>query len=266
MRIFWTTDIHLNFLKSKEIDQFISNINSEFPDALLIGGDIGEAPTVCNYLLYLRKGLKCPVYFVLGNHDYYHGSFSEVNGNVQKIAGSSEHLFFLDDLAPIELDKKTALLGHGCWADSRFGDYANSTVMLNDYLLIKDFAGLGKEMRLKKLRELGDSAAEKIENKLVAAFRKYPQVVLLTHVPPFKESCWHKGKMSDDDYLPHFSCKAAGDAMIRVMRLRPESYLTVLCGHTHSPGRIMVLENLEVITGSSDYGRPEIQELKMQKE
>ncbi len=39
--------------------------------------------------------------------------------------------------------------------------------------------------------------------------------------------------------------------------LKPE--MTVLCGHTHSPGEAQVLPNLHVLTGGAEYGRPEVQ-------
>jgi hypothetical protein len=33
----------------------------------------------------------------------------------------------------------------------------------------------------------------------------------------------------------------------------------VLCGHTHSGGEVHVVENLRVVTGPAEYGKPEIQ-------
>ncbi|MFA6486593.1 MAG: hypothetical protein WCT40_04490 [Candidatus Magasanikbacteria bacterium] len=80
-------------------------------------------------------------------------------------------------------------------------------------------------------------------------------------MPPFRESCWHEGKISDDNYLPHFSCKSVGDMMIKIMRAKPDCQLEVLCGHTHSSGHAQILDNLSVITGKASYGKPEIQKI-----
>jgi len=44
------------------------------PDGLLITGDIGQAQSVERYLRALDKALPMPIYFVLGNHDYYAGA------------------------------------------------------------------------------------------------------------------------------------------------------------------------------------------------
>ena len=41
----------------------------------------------------------------------------------------------------------------------------------------------------------------------------------------------------------------------------PEKHMTVLCGHTHSPGQAQILNNLEVLTGKSSYGEPEVQQI-----
>ena len=41
----------------------------------------------------------------------------------------------------------------------------------------------------------------------------------------------------------------------------PEKHMTVLCGHTHSSGQAQILNNLEVLTGKSSYGEPELQQI-----
>ena len=78
MKLVWLTDIHLNFINSGELDNFCNKITSIHPDGVLIGGDIGEAPSLTNLLITLEQKLRCPIYFVLGNHDYYHGSICDV--------------------------------------------------------------------------------------------------------------------------------------------------------------------------------------------
>ncbi|MEK7189642.1 MAG: metallophosphoesterase family protein, partial [Patescibacteria group bacterium] len=162
-KILWLTDIHLNFLTNEALDFFIKKIQNKSPDILLIGGDIGEAKSVCSYL--------------------------------------------------------------------------------------------------QKLDELGDKAAAKIETSLISAFKNFKKVICLTHVPPFREACWHEGKISDDNYIPHFSCKTVGEIMKKIMQSRPDCHLTVLCGHTHSPGAAKILDNLTAITGEAFYGKPEIQKI-----
>jgi predicted MPP superfamily phosphohydrolase len=41
----------------------------------------------------------------------------------------------------------------------------------------------------------------------------------------------------------------------------PPDKLLVLCGHTHGGGELQVLENLRVVTGPAEYGKPVIQRI-----
>jgi predicted MPP superfamily phosphohydrolase len=82
MKAAWLTDIHLNFLKPKQLDAFLQNLSRETAGCFLISGDIGEADSVAGYLEQMAAILKRPIYFVLGNHDYYGGSIEEVRARI----------------------------------------------------------------------------------------------------------------------------------------------------------------------------------------
>jgi len=125
--------------------------------------------------------------------------------------------------------------------------------------VIDDFKGLDKQGRLELLHRLGDEAARHFRRVLPEALARHRRVVALTHVPPFREACWHEGRLSNGNWLPHFTCKAAGDAMVEVMRAHPDRELLVLCGHTHGAGEAEVLPNLRVRTGGARYGAPVVQ-------
>ena len=105
---------------------------------------------------------------------------------------------------------------------------------------------------------LGDEAAAHIERCLPLALQSYDHVYLLTHVPPFREACWYDGRLSDDEWAPHFTCMAMGTVIRDIMRKRTDQRLTVLCGHTHGSGVAHPLPNVTVETGGAEYGRPEV--------
>ena len=260
-RLAWMTDIHLNFVSQDLIKDFARKILDAVPDAVLLGGDIGEADNVERYLMLLRELLKIPIFFVLGNHDYYRGSIAEVRRRMANLSANLPGLHWLSEMDFISLSEDTALLGHDSWADGRLGNGAKSTLLLNDYLLIRDFIGLPVARRFQKLKALGDEAARHFLRVLPKAFEQHRNIIILTHVPPFRESCWHEGRISDNDGLPHFACKAAGDAMLREMQQRTDGNLLVLCGHTHSEGEVRILPNLCVRTGGAIYGSPAIQSI-----
>jgi 3',5'-cyclic AMP phosphodiesterase CpdA len=262
-RIAWLTDIHLNFLRTWQLDDFFATLESPDIDTLLISGDIGEATDVIHFLNRFED-LEKPAYFVLGNHDFYHGSIKNVRVKVEQKAFESKWLTYLTACeSVIELSPSVGLIGHDSWADGRCGDYEKSDVTLNDYVLIQEFVreGFGKDNRLRVLNELGDAAAQFIEVMLPKALAQYEHIFIVTHVPPFREATWHAGQISGDDFLPHFSCKVVGEILVEVMRDYPQHQLTVLCGHTHGEGRAQILDNLVVLTGGAEYGLPEIKRI-----
>ena len=133
------------------------------------------------------------------------------------------------------------------------------SVSVNDWRLIEEFNWLDDKKRLAKLNQLGDEAADHFQAVLPGALERFDHVLVVTHVPPFRESCWHEGRMSDKDWLPHFSCKAVGDVLSDPVARHPEKKMTVLCGHTHGSGEAQILPNLRVLTGGAEYGRPVVQ-------
>lgn len=259
-RFAWTTDIHLNFLGTQQIDNFLCNIEAEKPDMLVISGDIGESSSIYDYLRRIAETLDMPIYFVLGNHDYYHASISHVRGGILTLTREVSNLHWLADKGIIKLSREIAMVGHDAWADGRYGDFLASKVVLNDYVLIKDLFHLDNHKRLQTLNQLGDEAAAHFREYLPRACAEYRQVFVVLHPPPFQETCWHKGESARDDneFLPHFACKAVGDVLLEIAPQYPDCQLTVLCGHTHGAGSLRILHNLHVLCGGAEYGSPKI--------
>lgn len=261
MRIGWLTDIHLDFLEAGAIDTFFRNVASLSLDAVLLGGDIGDARSVIALLERMDDLLQIPLYYVLGNHDYYFGSIAEVRAAAVQLGQQRSRLHYLTAGDVFPLRKNWALVGHDGWADGREGDYARSYIMMNDYKLIRELAPFPKMDRWSRLKQLGDEAAEHVRRVLPAALADHDQVLLLTHVPPTRCSCWYDGKISDDEWAPHFVCQAVGQAILDVMRTCPQRRLTVLCGHTHGQGISRPLDNVTIYTGSAQYGAPAVQQV-----
>jgi 3',5'-cyclic AMP phosphodiesterase CpdA len=271
MRLAWLTDLHLNFVKDEyRTALLVQAIEAARADAVLVGGDTGEADSFAEYLEVLNIGVALPTYFVLGNHDYYRGSIAGVRAASRILSQQSDMLHWLPASGVVPLSEETALVGHGGWGDGRAGSFLQSDVVLNDYLLIDelrvthDFPNSDRvltQQLLENLQALGDEAADHFRAVLPVALQTSRHVVVLTHVPPFHQACWHEGTLSDDNWAPHFVCQAVGEVLRESMLENPEKHMTVLCGHTHSSGQARILNNLEVLTGKSRYGEPEIQRL-----
>lgn len=259
-RLAWTTDIHLNFLGTQQIENFLEGIYRQSPDLLVISGDIGEAPSVYDYLRRIVDKLGIPVYFVLGNHDFYQGGIDHVRAGVQTLVDEVEDLHWLNRETVIEINDRVGMIGHDGWSDGRYGDFFGSSVVLNDYVMIKELKRLEPEERLAVLHQLGDEGADHISRQLPAACARYERVFVVTHPPPFQETCWHEGESARDDnpFLPHFTCKAIGDTLLEIAPQYPACEIIVLCGHTHGSGEGHILPNLRVISGGAEYGKPQI--------
>jgi Icc protein len=258
MRLGWVTDVHLNFVRPHDRSEFYARLREQKLDTLLVGGDIGEADSVVSFLSEMEDALGLPIYFVLGNHDFYRGSIRAVRAAVGNLSGG---LHWLPASGVVELTANTALVGHDSWADGRVGDFFRSEVMLNDYILIDELRAPDKQSLYDKLNALGDEAAEFLDARVREALARWKNIVVLTHVPPFREACWHEGRISDSDYLPHFACKVVGERLVAIVRERPGCRMTVLCGHTHSSGVAQILDNLVVLTGGAQYGKPTLQQV-----
>jgi len=261
MQLVWLCDTHFNFVTEEDISIFCKKISGLKVDAVMIGGDISTAPMLAAHLKSLETYLDIPIYFVLGNHDYYHGSIAEIRQQVTKLSKQSAILSWLPASAVVELTADTALIGHGCWADGRLGNYEKSDVELNDFVYIAELANLDKGTRLQQLKAFGDESADYLREVLLEACAKYLNIIILAHVPPFREACWHEGSISNDHFLPHFSCKAAGQVIAEAASNFPDIDFTVLCGHTHSAGDYRHNSNLRVRTAQAQYGQLEIQDI-----
>jgi predicted phosphodiesterase len=265
MRLAWATDVHLNFVDEPTLLEFFQGIKGSGVEAVLLGGDIAESSDLVRWLRILEQELARPIYFVLGNHDYYGSDVATVRQSVQELG--SELLFWLPQVGLVSLTSHTALVGHGGWGDARIGEFSPREVLLNDYLMIGDLldsAGgpnrstfLKEEDGLKrKLQQLGDDAARVLRPALLGAVERFPEVIVLTHVPPFRESCWYEDTISSAKWLPAFTCKVMGDLLLEAADSHPDCRITVLCGHTHGEGEAHVRPNVFVRTGSARYGRP----------
>jgi predicted phosphohydrolase len=258
-RFAWMTDVHLNFLEAVDVDQFLTSVAGTESDGVLLSGDIGEAPDVVPLLKAFADRLDRPIYFVLGNHDFYRGSIAGVREKVKLLCAACPNLCWLSNLGVVAMTEQTALVGHDGWGDGRIGDYWGSSVSLNDWYLIEELAWLDQKERLAKLHSLGDEAAVHFRAVLPDALQRYRNVLVVTHVPPFREACWYNGSISDEHWLPHFTCKAVGEVLAGAMAARNEKQMTVLCGHSHGKGEVRILPNLHVLTGGAQYGHPQVQ-------
>ncbi len=261
MKLAWCTDIHLDQVDESTLTRFLTQGKALNADGVLIGGDIGESSDLEGALSYICSRLEVPVWFVLGNHDYYGGSFHAVDSRMSRLHKQGEQLSWLPMSGVVYLGKKTALFGHGGWGDAQIGSFDSSNVFLRDFTDIGDLNELSKGARNEYLRLRGRIAGQHIKGCFEQLSESVEQVILLTHVPPFAEACWSSGTIAPDDWLPFYTCKAVGDAILEAVGGSYKGKVQVLCGHTHGEGIVNVHPRVQVITGGAEFGNPKWQRL-----
>jgi len=268
MNLVWTTDTHLNFLTLEKILEFCKSIREQKPDAVVITGDITESPLLLHHLLVLEKEVSpAPVFFVCGNHDYYHASIADIRQilteNYSYSATSKTSLtpgaYWLGSSGVIPLTNSVALVGHDGWYDGCYSNYFASRLVMNDYHLISELCHLQPETRYDEINRLARESAGYIRDNLQKAFLDgFKTVYVATHVPPFLQSCLYNGKRSNEDWLPCFSSKKMGDMLLEVGESHPDKNIIVLCGHSHGEAYYAPLDNLQVYTGKAVYKNPKV--------
>lgn len=252
----WATDIHLDFATPSRIDWLCERLAADGPDGVVLSGDLSNAEALVEHLALLADRLVRPIYFVLGNHDFYGDHIAAVRERMRALTASSSWLRWLPACGVVDVGDGWAVIGHDGWGDGRAGDVARSTVQLNDWRLIRDLAGLPRAARVEALRALGDESAAFLRELLPAALDRAEKVLVVTHVPPFPDACWHEGQRSDDNWLPWFTNVAAGEVLRAALEARPDRRALVVCGHTHGAGAVDILPNLRVLTGGAVYRAP----------
>lgn len=270
-KLLWTTDIHLDHCHEERIRAFCRRMKEAEPDAIVITGDISNASQVVLHLGFMDLLLEnqCPIFFVLGNHDYYNGLIVSVREEMRQRFTYDEaskmilepRLGWLGSSGVVPLTEDTALVGHDGWYDGQYANWFASQVRLNDYVLIGELGDIAcpvRELRFAKINELAKDAAAYVEKQVKAAFVDFDHVFVATHVAPWPENSVYAGKQSDADWLPHFSSKAMGDVLYRLAQEHPQKRLTVLCGHSHGEADVQHLPNLRALTGKARYRNPKI--------
>lgn len=259
-KLVWCTDIHINFIDAQKRQNFYTNIRSMKPNAVLITGDIAEGHNVDRLLQEMASGVGVPIYFVLGNHDFYGVKIKTVRDWFEVVNRQSERLKYLPALEKVvPLNETDCLTGVDGWADAQLGTYFQSRVKLADDEYIEDLRNRSRADLFNKRAALGKEEAGKAEFLIRQGFKNYQHVHFATHIPPFMEATWFKGQHSDDEWLPFFSCNQVGNVLYKLAAEFPEKKITVYCGHTHGRGEFEALPNLKCYTGNARYGYPAIE-------
>ncbi|HEV7278750.1 MAG TPA: metallophosphoesterase [Pirellulaceae bacterium] len=254
MLLAWVSDLHFENAEAPDaVEAIVDAWNRSAADAVVCTGDIAEGALLLPTLAHIDKYLTKPLYFVLGNHDFYDGSIEAIRREVAALARGSRRLNYLTAEDPAFLNARTALVGDDGWSDGRVGSFLGSDVTMRDYERIPELSDIDAASRAERLERLGRGSAERLRPKLEAAFASARTVLVATHVPPYREACRYKGYIADDCWAPHFVCGSVGEALTEAALARPDRRIETYCGHCHHAGLFRPLPNLSVYASGACY-------------
>lgn len=268
----WCTDTHLDFLDDTErLIAFGESLVVNNPDGVVITGDISSSSNLVYHLSALERIVARPLYFVLGNHDYFGASISAIRNEVKKMCEQSQYLRYLSTMPYISLSQNTAIVGHDGWYDGRHGDAKNSSFIMSDWVKIAEFAKSGAVQQLSDgmisvdsskiisiSQKLAYDGTVHVMNCIKSAVKYFDNIIVATHFPPFVEVHRPGVRTSDVAYHPWYTSKVFGDMMLQAASTFPNVKFTILCGHTHGHHSLQIQDNLHVHVGASSYGSPKL--------
>lgn len=79
-------------------------------NAVLISDDIAEARAISDILEEMDQHIAKPIYFILGNHDYYQSSVENVRKIVTQLSQANPSVNYLPETVLVQLSKNTLML------------------------------------------------------------------------------------------------------------------------------------------------------------
>jgi predicted phosphohydrolase len=264
MKLDWITDPHLDHMKgAPALIKFVDKLHHRDSDGLIITGDIGESRTIYEFMGILSGAYQRPIYFVLGNHDYYGNWMKQTRDRVRAVCKSCPPgiLNWMSDLTePLMVSQDTAIIGHDGFYDGQCGLGAGSDLGMSDFRMgngIFDLAealAFGSSHLFDRLLSLAQTSADHLEKTIRKHVRQpIKRVLIITHVPPFHEASYFRGRPSNARSAPYYVNKTMGDMLRRVTAEYPDIAFDVYAGHTHGKKHYQAEDNLNVYVGSARY-------------
>lgn len=274
-KLAWCTDIHLDFLDGPDDvgrvhDEFAEPLSHVECDGIILSGDLSLAQHVVRHLGILDRIVGKPIYFVLGNHDFYGGSFQQVREDVRTRCSASTNLHYLTGADPVLLTDTVAIVGDDGWYDSRYGDVGASNLVMSDWFRISDYVNAGcmevgawgprphMGTVIAVSRKQADESADRLRIAMESAAESRSTVIVVTHVPPWPQVHRHNGKTGSPSAHPWYTSAATGRTIEEVAGKFPNVKFEVFCGHTHGKFDGRVLPNVVCHVGGSEYGSPSV--------
>lgn len=252
-RFAWFSDVHLGLTALPSFKRmFIARLNDANVDGLFLTGDISTGILIESNLIYLARKFEKPIYFVLGNHDYFGRHTNSVHSDVKRICSEHPNMHWMTDSGVLELNEYVAVVGTEGWFDA-VGD-TRALRWTFDWFMTLDFLQLdGMPERIVRWREMASASATLVAKNLRQALKTHGEVYVLTHFPPWLDATVLTGSFTERLRASYNTNTVMGRAIEEVMREHPDQKVTVLSGHTHAPCHLQVRDNVECHVARANY-------------
>lgn len=257
MKLLWASDIHLDRAGGEWKERFFERLAAPGHDGVVITGDIGRANSVVEHLGEIARATRKPIFFTLGNHDFFGGAIKSVESAVDAACCKFANLHHLGKGEIIQLGDSSALVGHRGWSNGGAGSRYRFSVPNPDRNAIEDFRGLSNNAYFSRVQNLGTESADYVRDILPAALGRYRRVVFLTHFPPHTDAVRFNGQPCGWNRMSHFANFAMGGAL-GIAKNYPERRITVLAGHSHCAATVRVAPGIEIKVAGARPGKPEV--------
>ena len=245
-RYFWYTDLHLDKVFPWTLIRFIFHIIRGSPKGVFLTGDISTGILTIYHLKLLAILIKCPIYFILGNHDYHLTSIDKQHDRIRNLCKEHSNLIWLTESDVISLNNEVGLIGVEGWYSAELGNpkYLKATM---DWFMTDEFRKLPTmDQRIDLFKDLANKSCIQLEDKLLKALSKgYKKIYILTHFPPWKEATNNVGKLFEKYFLPYNVNLGLGKMIERVMKNYESINAIILAGHIHEDCLINISNNIE---------------------
>lgn len=272
MKFAHISDIHLNFVTldkahgARSRKTFLQGINDKISlgaSFILLTGDITEAPFLTSELYWLSENLKRPLYYVLGNHDYWYTSFKNARNfaHIAQNLNKNGKICYLSTSNPIEMSLGVWLTGTDGWYDCRnfrqneISDFLHGREALNDFDLIEDLINLPgcEEEKLQIIRDFADAEIFNLKIKLQYILSKSPKKIIIgTHIPPM---ILPNSKIKEN-HPGFYSCRRLMEILCEICENCKNTQFYLYCGHNHGGGNFEI-DNLHISCKESRYDYPD---------
>jgi predicted phosphohydrolase len=132
MRVQYISDIHLELLSPKQINEFNNNFKPT-AEICILAGDIGNPydKSYTDFLFFCNKNFK-KIFLIAGNHEYYKNKVTDTKKKISSICVEFENISFLDN--SFEDYKGYRFIGSTLWSEIKKKQFT-----INDTQMIKDF-------------------------------------------------------------------------------------------------------------------------------